>query len=362
VIVVQAPVPAQRQPAGDAVAGGHLDRRGAVIGREPVPAAEPGHVADIADHGRGDDRADPEDLSQGGAGGADRHRQLLLRLEQQGIDAAQVGHELGRQFGAGLLHGAARPGPGQDLLSLICVNFLGEAAGGTSSHNAACSRQATWFRVRLKSRCRLAQIFSTAAWSSGLTGRHDGERSATMATERASLGSFLFTAPAASSRTRAASLGYTSSTSSPAATSSWASRCPSPPAPSTAQIRSGQAAAQASSRCACAAEARTRTWPSMASSAPGATVCDPLCGSTPIMTATTCPFLAFHARWDRGGHALLRIGHRHTSYEPRHGKVRQAGTSFESQAANRSAADVRASPAGPLNATASAVTPAPILQ
>jgi len=34
---------------------------------------------------------------------------------------------------------------------------------------------------------------------------------------------------------------------------------------------------------------------------------------------------------NRGGHALLRTGHRRTSYEPRHGKVRQAGTSFGSQ-------------------------------
>jgi hypothetical protein len=33
--VVQAAVPAQRQPVNLPVAGGHLDRRGAVIGREP---------------------------------------------------------------------------------------------------------------------------------------------------------------------------------------------------------------------------------------------------------------------------------------------------------------------------------------
>jgi len=45
------------------------------------------------------------------------------------------------------------------------------------------------------------------------------------------------------------------------------------------------------------------------------------------------PLPHIHARWDRGGHALLQIGQRRTSYEPRHGKVRQAGTSFESQAA-----------------------------
>ena len=69
------------------------------------------------------------------------------------------------------------------------------------------------------------------------------DRSAASATERASFGSFLFTAPAASSRTRAARLGCTSSTFSPAATSCWASRCPRPPALSTAQDRSGQATA-----------------------------------------------------------------------------------------------------------------------
>ena len=70
-----------------------------------------------------------------------------------------------------------------------------------------------------------------------------------------------------------------------------------PPAEAEAG-RSGQAATQASSRCACAAEARTRTWPSGTSSAPSATaVCDPLCGSTPIITtATTCPFPHIHAR------------------------------------------------------------------
>jgi hypothetical protein len=65
--VVQAPVPAHRQAVDDPVAGGHLDRRGAVIGSETVPAAEPGHLADVAGHRSGDDRADPEDLGQGRA-------------------------------------------------------------------------------------------------------------------------------------------------------------------------------------------------------------------------------------------------------------------------------------------------------
>ena len=166
--------------------------------------------------------------------------------------------------------------------------ILLETPPGTSSHSTACRRHTTWVRVRPRSRCRLAHTFSTVAWSSGRTGRQAPERSAAIATERASLGSFLFVSPDASSRTRAPSFGCTSRTRSPAATSCWASRCPRPAAPSTAQVRCGQAAAQPSSRSAWAAEARTRTWPSGSSAAPIATaVCEPLCGSTPIITAAT---------------------------------------------------------------------------
>ena len=46
--VVEAPVPAPGQPVDLAVAGGHLDRCGAVIGGEVVPAREAGHVADVS--------------------------------------------------------------------------------------------------------------------------------------------------------------------------------------------------------------------------------------------------------------------------------------------------------------------------
>ena len=116
--VVQPPVPAQRQPVHLPVAGGHLDRRGAVVGGEPVPAGEPGHVADVADHGGGDDRADPEDLGEGRAAGPDRHRQLLPGLAQLGVDAAQVGGELRGQLQAGLPHRAARLGLVQDRSGL----------------------------------------------------------------------------------------------------------------------------------------------------------------------------------------------------------------------------------------------------
>ncbi len=156
---------------------------------------------------------------------------------------------------------------------------------GTSSQSTACSRQTTCVRLLARSRRRLDQTFSTAAWSSGRASRTPGERSAATATDRASFGSFLFTFPVASSRTRAPSLGCTSRTRSPADSSCWASRCPRPPAPSTAQARSGQAAAQSSSRSACVAQARTRSSPS-GSSAPliATAVCEALCGSIPIIT------------------------------------------------------------------------------
>jgi hypothetical protein len=78
---------------------------------------------------------------------------------------------------------------------------------------------------------------------------------------------------------------------------------PSPPAPSMAQVRSGQAAARASSRSVCDTEARTRTSPSGSSAGLIATaVCEPLCGSTPIITAAmNRPSL--NAGYDRGGHS-----------------------------------------------------------
>jgi hypothetical protein len=65
------------------------------------------------------------------------------------------------------------------------------------------------------------------------------------------------------------------------------------PAPSTAQVRSDQPAARATSCSACAADARTRTSPSGSSVGPiAAAVCDALCGLTLIIiTAINRPLL-----------------------------------------------------------------------
>ena len=130
---------------------------------------------------------------------------------------------------------AAATGPAGGLASSRAVAAAAVMALDTPPgmiwQSVACSRQAAWQRSRARSRCRLDQIFSTAAWSSAVSRVRAGERSAAMATDRASLGSFLFDLPEDSSRTREPSLGWTSRTSSPAARSCWASRCPSPRRP-----------------------------------------------------------------------------------------------------------------------------------
>jgi hypothetical protein len=84
------PVPAPGQLVHRALPGGHLDRRGPVAGGEAVPAAEAGHVADVADDGRGDDRADPGQPGQAGAGRGDGNSELLPGLVQPRVDAPQV--------------------------------------------------------------------------------------------------------------------------------------------------------------------------------------------------------------------------------------------------------------------------------
>ena len=96
--VVDAPVPAQRQAVDLAVPRRHLDRRGAVAGGEVIAAGEPGHVGDVADHGAGAGRAEPEDLGEAGARGPDGRGQLLLGIAELGIQVAQVLQELAGQF------------------------------------------------------------------------------------------------------------------------------------------------------------------------------------------------------------------------------------------------------------------------
>jgi hypothetical protein len=103
---------------------------------------------------------------------------------------------------------------------------------------------------------------STAAWSSARTWWRTGERSAATATERASFGSFLFDVPVESSLTRA-ELGLDIDDMLACRQQLLGQHVPQPArAPSTAQVRSGQAAARSSNCAAWLEQARTLSSPS----------------------------------------------------------------------------------------------------
>ena len=112
---------------------------------------------------------------------------------------------------------------------------------GISSLSSRCSRLTVCTRSRASSSRRSVSIRSASSSPSGVSTRRPGVRSATIAIECASRASVLRLWPVSKSRTRAASFAGTSTTRSPASTRRWASGRPAPLAPSTAQIRSGQA-------------------------------------------------------------------------------------------------------------------------
>ena len=155
-------------------------------------------------------------------------------------------------------------------------------------------------------------------------------------------------------------LGLHIATRSPAATSCWASRFPSPRAPSTAQVRSGQACAQPASFPAWSGHARTRSVPSGSPAAPTATaVCEPLCGPVPIITAIST--LHFHAIGPGQTVAGMpytgpALGARPSS-GPRHGKVRRGGRIDLKPGTRGPAGGSGASPVGPLGTLRQTATP-----
>ncbi len=110
------------------LAGGHFVRGGAVAGRELVRGREPGDVGDVADDGRGDDRSDAEYLSQAGAGGADRGGELVAGIAELGVEAAQVSQ---------VLAGQVVPGRGHGIGGVVCSEDRGCAGDGDVLADAA---------------------------------------------------------------------------------------------------------------------------------------------------------------------------------------------------------------------------------
>ena len=160
--VVHAPVAAQGQPVDLAVAGGRPRPGRCRCRRRSGRGWGTGDVAGVADDGPGVDRADPEDS---------RSRWCPMRGPPQRVSSWSA--RAGCPGGAGL-PGTGRPGRGgrsrsgpqvvilssTEVARPAVISFL--TPPGTRSQITAWRRQATWFRARARSRCRLAQIFSTA--------------------------------------------------------------------------------------------------------------------------------------------------------------------------------------------------------
>src|SRR5215207_8353421 len=212
------------------------------------------------------------------------------------------------------------------------------APPGCRSASNTCRRLKMRVRSATRSSRRSDNNRKTTVSSSTATGRSRRWWIAAAATEQASAASVLRALLVPSSRARAASLAGTSRTCSPAATSSWAIPRPRPLAPSTAQHRSGQTAAQASSCRAAWAGVGTRSWPSsllLESSA--AAVNERLWGSIQMVITG-----GLSSRRDgvRDGQPDFRWAH--ASVEPRHGGCRPHPGTLSASQPHRAARSLRA--------------------
>jgi hypothetical protein len=216
--MVEAAVAAPGQPVDLARSRRHLDGGGAVAGGEVIPAGKAGHVANVADDRGGDDRPGSEQPSQAGPGRPDRYGQLLPGLADLGVDMAQVLGERGGELAARRLHGPGWCDRCQDARGLACGDLPGDAAGHQLAQHlvqpagdlgAGAAQVAVALGPQLEHRRVIITLGLPAA---GRAQRRDRNRAGIA-------GSFLLVFPDSSSRTRAASLGGTSSTRSPAASS-----------------------------------------------------------------------------------------------------------------------------------------------
>ena len=169
---------------------------------------------------------------------------------------------------------------------------------GTRSRRSPCRRFSALVRSATRSSLLSESRRSTSESASGSTGASLSLREAASAVARASSPSFLRALPAKleSTRTRAESLGGTSTTDSPEAANLPARCLPRPRAFSIAQRRSGNRLTQRSRALrparSCGKEARSSSSPLASSTA--ATATDVLWGSTPIST-----FMGAHLRFGR---------------------------------------------------------------
>ena len=102
-------LPARREPVAVIVAGGRVERGGAVPGGEVGAAGEPVNVADVTEQAGCAGRADAGQLHQPAAGAVDQFREFLLRDFDLLVDDDDFVDQLGGQPAAGLADHVARP-------------------------------------------------------------------------------------------------------------------------------------------------------------------------------------------------------------------------------------------------------------
>jgi hypothetical protein len=206
---------------------------------------EPGHVTDFHQQPGGAGGAYPAQGGQGGGGCFEQFVQFFAGRVLALVEALQVADQLDGDPPAGLARRIPRPDPGQQRLGLgRGPVFL--RPPGISSGSSWCS----WEVIRVwsspRDRRRSARIRSAASCSSLTTGRSPLMRITARATGCASVASVLQPWPAANTRVRADSLGGTSATCPPPASSRRAMCPPMPWHPSIAHRRCGHRLAAAS--------------------------------------------------------------------------------------------------------------------
>ena len=281
----------RRTSPEEASAGGRAGAAAAVVagGREAPD------VAGVAEDLGGQHVADPEDLGgRRGAAGGDGLGAAPAVLGQGPVEAAGVGDQVPRHHLALGVDDRGGPHPAQQGGGPVGVEVAGRTAGQQVPQEPV---QAADAAAALLGELVAAVGRSTAVWSSApnptqaraVEGGHGGGVDGV---------GLRPPWPASESRARVASWEGTSTTRSPAATGCWARSRPSPPVPSTAQVRSDQVAAQANSRSRLPSSARSRSRAS-ARERPSTTaaVWDASWGSMPMVTTPRTSSRSSLRRW-----------------------------------------------------------------
>jgi hypothetical protein len=126
--VVDPLVPRPRQPVPDLLAGGSIDRGGAVVAGEGVLGGEPRHVTGLGQDPPGDHRADAEQAGQAGAWRGDRGGDLAAEVLEPGVQGADVGQVVAGDMHPDRRDVACGADPGQQRLGLVRRQLSAHAA------------------------------------------------------------------------------------------------------------------------------------------------------------------------------------------------------------------------------------------